>query len=160
MRCFSRIGAVLLLAASVALPASAQNWSSTIAEDGDGVSGEIAVDGKTFILGCTRQAGSSLTVLLTNGPHDGMQNADGEAETVTMRITLDNGSAGDFQIDGFYLEPEATFVGRLVASNNTLQQFARGMDLQLLTADGDLVLGAPMTGTGKIRGEMQDACGL
>ncbi|SFC55670.1 hypothetical protein [Tropicimonas isoalkanivorans] len=153
-----RLGlSILLLGAA---PALAQQWSSAVVENGQRAGGLITVDEKTLAIGCAEDTGSALSFVLSGGPHAGMKNEDGVADSLTMRISVSGSSAGEYPVDGFFVEAEGTFVGRLTASDRMLRDFAQGSTLTLQSAGGEQVFSAPMRGTGAFRREMGAACGI
>lgn len=77
-----------------------------------------------------------------------------------MWIVLPDGRAARHPIDGYYFAGDKAFVGRLPTSDLVLEQFANGSRIELTTAQGNTLFAAPMKGTGKLRGEIRQACGI
>ncbi|MFD0979636.1 hypothetical protein [Tropicimonas aquimaris] len=148
----------LLVAAGTA--AEAQTWSSAIATNGESAGGLITVGEKTLTLGCNRNTGTWLSLVLTGGPHAGMKNADDTADDMMMWIVLSGGNRAKHPILGFYYEADKAFVGRLETSDTVLREFAQGSTLELTSPSGDVIFEAPMTGTGAFREQILEACGI
>lgn len=143
-----------------AASAQAQSWEAAIATTGDSAGGLITVGEKTLTLGCNRNTGTWLSVVLSGGPHDGMKNADDETDDMMMWIALPGGTRAKHPISGFYYEADAAFVGRLETSDSVLREFAQGSALELTSSSGDVIFEAPMTGTGAFRDQILEACGI
>lgn len=65
------LGLVLSLAATAAR-VDAQTWQSGISANGRSANGMVMAGGKSLTVGCGQHMGSTLSVVLTGGPHPGM----------------------------------------------------------------------------------------
>lgn len=155
-----KIAVTCLALASGALPARAQSWQSSAANDGMSAGASITIGQKTLHVGCNQRLGNTLFFTLSGGPHPGMKNADDQEDSMMMWITMADGRTAKHPIDGHYVGGEATFVGQLPATSVVMDQFADGQMIEFTATGGGSIFSAGMAGTTRARAIFAEACGI